>query len=181
MNARNNMGEYLINVLKWLGIRIVDPEKQEEVLFSLLDREFESRYLDIMLLYFSVKKSPKEMKQMGYERANSSLNYIQKRIWRNPQWVKELSLEYPITESLNFVEVKSFGDPFEMIAQRIVLDAAMNSLKETEKEVIEDIYFNGFTLREVAEKQGCCYQAIEQKRDKALLKMRDYLVKESYM
>ena len=75
--------------------------------------------------------------------------------------------------------IPDLADPFEATEQRIfieelhaALDNYINTLTESEAEVIRGVYFNGETLGEIAERRGFTNSRAGQIKDKGLRKLR---------
>ena len=74
-------------------------------------------------------------------------------------------------------------DPMQLCLEDIVLSKliyrklhrALNLLPPSEREIILDIYFSGYSLRSVAEKQGVSHMTVQRKTKKALAKLKNLI------
>ncbi len=74
-------------------------------------------------------------------------------------------------------------DPMQLCVEDIVLSKliyrklhrALNLLPPSEREIILDIYFSGYSLRSIAEKQGVSHMTVQRKAKKALVKLKKFM------
>ena len=55
------------------------------------------------------------------------------------------------------------------------LHRAIEMLPQAEKELISDLYFNGYSMRTIAEKQGVSHMTIQRQVQKILAKLKNFI------
>ena len=55
------------------------------------------------------------------------------------------------------------------------LHKAIEMLPQAEKELISDLYFNGYSMRTIAEKQGVSHMTIQRQVQKILVKLKNFI------
>ena len=55
------------------------------------------------------------------------------------------------------------------------LHKAIEMLPQAEKELISDLYFNGYSMRTIAEKQGVSHMTIQRQVQKILAKLKNFI------
>ena len=55
------------------------------------------------------------------------------------------------------------------------LHRAIEMLPQAEKELISDLYFNGYSMRTIAEKQGVSHMTIQRQVKKILVKLKNFI------
>ena len=194
-------GEYPVNLLRYLQVPVIDEEKQEQILFQILDDNFPENYLDMILMYFSLGHTPKEIEEaLGMKRVNDKIGSFRRRIWRKPEWMQELSLEadlqqtqvvHPSDYYYGDGEAPEDEDPIDGLLisvgkhyhedegllirslQKVVVDNALEALNARERLVIDYLFFQQLKMSEIAEKMGVTRSRIQQISAKALRKMKN--------
>lgn len=55
------------------------------------------------------------------------------------------------------------------------LHRAIEMLPQAEKELISDLYFNGYSMRTIAEKRGVSHMTIQRQAQKILTKLKNFI------
>jgi hypothetical protein len=105
----------------------------------------------------------------AYKQQKNHEEYLKRRDYK--------FIEYNFSGNHNLEEIKDERmDVEEIVETRIFikqLQKAIQLLKKEEREIIEKIYFKGYSLRLMASERNISHPALMKKRDKILKKLRE--------
>ncbi|RMD03214.1 sigma-70 family RNA polymerase sigma factor [Clostridium autoethanogenum] len=89
---------------------------------------------------------------------------------------KEDSIERLMEQGSDFADVQAVEDIICDKAMLFILQKAMEELNHEEKELIEDLYYNNFTVRQTAQKENVSHVTIIKRHKKLLNKLKKYFL-----
>lgn len=92
----------------------------------------------------------------------------------------EFSFDMLTTDDFNGQDIllDTKTDVYQFVEQKIIMDKlqkGLSLLTEEEQRLIQEIYYEGLTEREIARKQGIYHNAVHKKKVRILNKLKKYL------